>query len=82
LPENKNFSGIIIREKNGHRFITPFSDDEKKVNEIEKNLKKSGAQIIERIKKKDKHYVRERVLKLNKDWNLPGVNGSLEAQMP
>ncbi len=78
LPKDKDFSGIIVKEENGHRFITPFNNSEEQVDKIEMNLRKIKAEIAERIEGKDKYYIKERVLKLNKEHDLPGVNSSLE----
>jgi len=78
LPEGKNFSGIIIKEENGHRFITPFNNNKEQVKKVKENLIKTGAKIVEMIEEKDKHYIRKKILKLNKEHNLPGVNSSLK----
>lgn len=78
LPKEKKFSGIIVKEEKGHVFLTPYKNDQEALDQLEKRLEIIKVGVVEKIKYKNREEIREIIQELNRKYNLPGVNSSLE----
>jgi len=73
LTPGVTFNGLIVRDTFGHIFFTDFNNPKIDLSLIESNLRMVGANIVEKISG-DKSFLRDRILALNKQENLPGIN--------
>ncbi len=76
LPEGVKFNGIVVRDLFGHVLFTDFNSPNIDLSVMETNLQKAGAIIVEKIHG-DKFFLKDRILTLNKEANLPGINNAL-----
>ncbi len=79
LKPGEKYSGVIVREPNGHRFITVFTNKPEHVEKIKKRLnmvKEKGrdVNIVETVLSEKKEEILEKIQNLNKKGGFTGVN--------
>jgi hypothetical protein len=79
LKPRKKYSGVIVKETNGHRFVTAFTnslEDIKKIKERLDMVKKKGIniEIIETIESKEREEIQKKIENLNKKGGFTGIN--------
>jgi hypothetical protein len=79
LKSGEKYSGVIVKEPNGHRFVTAFTNKKDHAERIKDRLnmvreKGRKVEIIETIISKEREYILKRIQKLNIEGGVTGVN--------